>query len=98
MVRDPLAMLVAGYYSWRDCACRTHGAACRGHHQRPTAAVCALSIDDAYARRAPPIAPAIGVFTRFFCGQGTMCKAADPQPAAAREEAYRRAAYHLRHQ
>ena len=68
----------------------------RGYHQPASAAACTLSIDDAYAGRAPP-RPSIGVLTRFFCGQTAICTAAEPAEAAERDAAYRRAAYNLRH-
>ena len=96
LLRDPLAVQVDAYYAWRDCACQTHGQECRGYHQPASAAACTLSIDDAYAGRAPP-RPSIGVLTRFFCGQTAICTAAEPAEAAERDAAYRRAAYNLRH-
>ena len=41
--------------------------------------------------------PAVGVMTRYFCGQEPVCKAPDPLPLALRNEALRRALYNLRH-
>ena len=96
LLRDPIKVQVSAFYFWQECICRRRSVFCRDAWQAdPRSAVCTMDIDEAYRGVAPR--PAVGVMTRYFCGQEPLCKAPDPLPLAMRNEALRRALYNLRH-
>ena len=90
-------MQVSAFYFWQECICRRRSVFCKDAWQAEpgSSPVCTMDIDEAYRGVAPR--PAVGVMTRYFCGQEPLCKAPDPLPLAMRNEALRRALYNLRH-
>ncbi len=97
LLRDPIKMELSAFYFWRTCVCRTRQAFCSEAwelaHSTPLCRP-GYGLDDVYANVTPT--PKVGLLSRWFCGHRTECAGADPQPAAARRSALRRALATLR--
>ena len=92
LLRDPLQMEVSAFYFWRTCACRTKQTFCRAAWPLArTSPLCTpgYGLDEVYANVTPT--PRVGLLSRWFCGHRTECAGLDPQSAAARGAALRRA-------